>query len=522
MPILLALLFLVTTSYAAKTGDLYLNIIWHQHQPLYLDPESDELRGPWVRTHATKDYYDMAEMLGRYPEIHATINLTSSLLMQLQDYYVARLLPHLHVAADGKRELDAAAYFAAGLRTDPWIDLALKPAESFTDADRAKLVSESWNAFGISDVQIQRFPEYLALREKPRDSLTTDELRDIKAWFFLAHFDPDFLRGQSSLDVNLTDLVQERDGKFYHDGHFTEHDANRLVADAVRVMTEIVAVHEALQARGQIELITTPFYHPILPLLVDSDIAKVCQPKSELPQRFSFASDAHAQVAKGRAFYEKLFSRAPNGMWPAEGSISKGAADVFASHGIDWICGDMHVLWKSKPASLPIAQPYRLETPSGPIAIVFRETALSDHIGFSYQKMPPKIAVEHFIREILKYRPKGEEGDRLLTVILDGENAWEWYEQDMDAKEFLRGLYERLTALREAKLVTCVTPTEYFDGDSTTRKIPAHPIEELTEITELWPGSWINANFDTWIGEPEENQAWSICSKLGMLLQSLV
>ncbi|MCC6477299.1 hypothetical protein IT157_09625 [bacterium] len=518
MPILLALLLIVTTSCAAKTGDLYLNIIWHQHQPLYLDPETDELRGPWVRTHATKDYYDMAELIGRYPEIHATINLTSSLLMQLQDYYVVRLSPHLRDGADGKREIDAAAYFAAGRKTDPWIDLALRPTESFTEADRAKLVSESWNAFGISDVQIQHFPEYLALRTKARDSLTTDDLRDIKAWFFLAHFDPDFLRGTSPLDVNLTDLVEEREGKFYRDGHFSERDANRLVADAVRVMQEVRSVHGSLDfdnekrradgtAIWQCELITTPFYHPILPLLIDSDIARTCQPNAALPNRFAYPSDAEAQIVKGSYNFVMTFGYPNIGMWPAEGSISKDAAEAFAKLGMKWICGDMHVLSKSKPSSLPVARPYRIESPSGPIAIVFRETTLSDHIGFSYQKMEPKASVEHFIREILKFKPKGDEGDCLLTVILDGENAWEWYEHDMDGKEFLRGLYERLTALRENKVVTCVTPTEYFMGNP-ERGVPPHPIKDLTEITELWPGSWINANYDTWIGESEENKAW--------------
>jgi len=493
----------------AQAGHLYLNIIWHQHQPLYVDPETDELTGPWVRTHATKDYWDMAAMHERFPEVHATINLTSSLLLQLENYYVARMAPLVRMDENGKRAIDAEAYFAAGYPTDPWIDLALKPTEKFTDAERAKLLTEQWNAFGMSEIQIARFPEYEALRRMPHETLSIADMRDVKTWFFVAHFDPDFLRGTASLDVNLSDLVEERDGQFFVRGgkRFSERDANRVVAEAVRVMEEVVPVHRRLLESGQLEIITTPFYHPILPLLVDSDVAKTCQPKSELPTRFAYPTDANAQVIKGVNFYERLFKRAPQGMWPAEGSISQGAANVFAEHGVRWICGDMHVLNRSLPEGLDIAQPYRLKTPSGDIAIVFRETTLSDHIGFTYQNMDPDSSVEHFVHEIAKYIPSKDDGDKLLTVILDGENAWEWYRYDMDAKRFLTGLYTELTRLRDEGFVTCVHPTEYFRGNP-ERNIPAHPIAELTEITELWPGSWINANYDTWIGEPEENRAW--------------
>ena len=504
---------------SAHSGNLYLNLIWHQHQPLYLDPQTDQLRGPWVRTHATKDYYDMAAMHADFPEVHATINLTSSLLYQLDEYYVKRLAPYLVPPASrgegkggggqgGVWTIDAEKFLAQWEgKTDPWIDLALKPTSRFTAADRAKLLNEPWNAFVISSLQIARFPEYEALRDKNRDSLTTEQLTAVKSWFFLAHFDPDFLRGSAKLDVNLTDLLDEHDGKFYLKHPLTERDANRLVADAVRVICEVVPIHRELMQSGQIEIITTPFYHPILPLLIDSDVARICQPRDSLPTRFAFPQDAQAQVAKGRQYYEALFKAQPQGMWPAEGSISEAAADVFARNKINWICGDMHVLARSSPADLPVNQPYRLSTPSGDIAIVFRETVLSDHIGFTYQKMDPVEAATHFVNEVMKYRPKAGEPDALLTVILDGENAWEWYEHDLDANIFLRTLYEKFTAARENGAFTCVTPTEYVEGNP-ARKIPAHPVSTLKQIETLWPGSWIGASFDTWIGEPEENKAW--------------
>ncbi len=148
-----------------KTGKtLYLNIIWHQHQPLYLDPESDQLQGPWVRTHGTKDYYDMAAVLEQYPNIHFTVNLTSSLLSQLQTYYVERLAPFVDVK---KNRVNAVRYFAKyGGKTDPWIDLALKPTAQFNAQDYRYLLTNIWNAFGVSEIIISRFPEYKSLREK--------------------------------------------------------------------------------------------------------------------------------------------------------------------------------------------------------------------------------------------------------------------------------------------------------------------------------------------------------------------
>lgn len=502
----------------ALAGDLYLNLIWHQHQPLYLDPETDQLRGPWVRTHATKDYYDMAAMHRNFHEVHATINLTSSLLMQLDEYYVMRIQPFLYLHEDGKWAVRAGEFLAAWEgRTDPWIDLALKPTGEFTEADRSTLLDETWNAFGISRIQMSHFPEYEALQDKDHSLFTEDDLTAVKAWFFLAHFDPDFLRGTALLDVDLSDLLAERDGRFYLIHPLTERDANRLVADAVRVMAEVIPVHKSLlydpgSGAGQLEVITTPFYHPILPLLIDTDIAAVCQPADSLPERFAYPADAQAQVAKSVRYYKEVFGIAPRGMWPAEGSISEAAAGVFAENDINWICGDMQVLARSEPSNLPVAAPYRLQTSSGDIAVVFRETHLSDHIGFTYQSMEPDSAADHFLEHVLEYSPADEEPDRLLTVILDGENAWEWYEYDFDAKNFLRLLYEKLSAARREGLLTCVTPTEYFHGNI-ARGIPPHPVGSLTQIEKLWPGSWISANFNTWIGEQEENLAWEYLLK---------
>jgi alpha-amylase/alpha-mannosidase (GH57 family) len=498
-----------------------LNIIWHQHQPLYVNPETDQLTGPWVRTHATKDYYDMAAMLRKYPDVHCTINLTSSLLLQLQEYYVARLRPFVDVRRSTIREEFLARWKG---KTDPWIDLALMPAERFGTREKDFLYRNTWNCFSISDVIINRFPEYRALREKlPRqapasdDLYTPQELREIKFWFYLSMFDPDFLAGPVTLeDGSVCDLsgYVERggDGTYRLRRKVAERDCRRMVVEAYKVMASVIPVHRKLRydpakRRGQIDVITTPYYHPILPLIFDSDLARTCQPEDSLPSRFSWPEDADAQVAKAVRFYTKIFGTPPTGMWPGEGSVAQEILPILRKHGILWTASDVKVLSRSRPSGKANATAYRFPAGERPISLVFRNTELSDRIGFKYQEYAGEEAAEDLVRAILDLAPENDEPEVLVTVILDGENAWEWYRKDADGKDFLNAFYRKLTRLhREGQIVT-TTMAEYIAGNP-ARGIPAHPVGRQPAMEWLWPGSWINGNFDTWIGEREENRAW--------------
>jgi len=511
----------VGDDYETEKGVIFLNLIWHQHQPLYLDPQKDELQGPWVRAHGTKDYYDMAAIVERYPDVHFNVNLTSVLLFQLQKYYVDRLGPFVNIEAN---RIDAEAFLAEwGGRTDPWIDLALTDAANFGAAEDRLLHLGAWNCFGVSDVVIERFPEYLALREKG-GGYTVDEKRAIKVWHYIAWFDPDFLRGPVMLPegwtVDLSDLVMEKeDGTFVLRDPITEETANRIVAETYKVLASVVPIHaklmyDPLARSGQVEVMTTPYYHPILPLIHDTEVARTCQPGDPLPPAFSYPEDAHAQVAKAVPFYKGLFGRAPAGMWPGEGSVSESIVPLLAENGIRWMATADKVLRQSSPAGQPVWRPYRVEV-AGPdgepasLAVVFRDTDLSDRIGFRYQRLYGEEAADDFIRQVLKYAPEPGEEDRLLTVILDGENAWEWYVRDNDGKEFLGALYRKLAKLYAERKIVTVTTSEYIEGNP-SRGVPAHPIRTMAKLDRLWPGSWIDGTFSTWIGEGEENRAWDL------------
>jgi alpha-amylase/alpha-mannosidase (GH57 family) len=511
-----------TTANKRVNKTLYLNIIWHQHQPMYLDPATDQLKGPWVRTHGTKDYYDMAATVAKYPAIHVTVNLTSSLMVQLDEYYVKRLRPFIDLR---KNRVDAKKYFEVFRgKTDPWIDLALKSTTQFTKDDLNFLLTNVWNAFSVSDVLILRFPEYRALREKFRkegvEGLSEQDRREIKFWFYLANFDPDFLAGKVELltggTIDLGDIIGKQDDGMYRlKKRISEDDCNRIVAETYKVLAAVIPTHKKLMYhtsthQGQVEVITTPFYHPILPLIFDSDLAKVCQPNDSMPPRFHYPEDADAQVSMAVEFYKKQFGVMPTGMWPAEGAVAHDVTAIFAAHGIQWIATDEKNLARSKAESHEKYYPYSVATQGAkvPVAVVFRDTELSDKIGFVYQNYKGEDAADDFIKSILQYLPAADEPDRLLTVILDGENAWEWYRLDNDGKEFQNALYRKLSALFDAKLVTTTTVTEFVNGNP-SRGVPAHPVEGLKKISWLWPGSWINANYDTWLGEREENLAWS-------------
>lgn len=509
-------------SSAAPKRPLYLNIIWHQHQPLYLDPSKDQLQGPWVRTHGTKDYYDMAALIKKYPEIHCTINLTSSLLYQLDDYYVQRLKPFVDLK---KNRIQAKRFLNtwAG-KTDPWIDLALKPTEEFTGDELTYLLYNSWNAFAINDNIINRFPQYKALKEKyiksGTSSLTIQERREIKFWFFLAYFDPDFLEQRvdlaNGMSVNLLDLVKKNEDQTYTlKKTVSEDDCNRIITETYKVLSAVIPVHKQLMYhrkshKGQIEIITTPFYHPILPLIYDSDLEKVCQPNDPAPHRFQYPQDAAAQIAKAVNYYVKQFGTAPSGMWPAEGSVADDVLLLFKKNGIQWIATDEKVLALSTPGNQPKYFPYLVlhqANIDSSVVLVFRDTEISDKIGFTYQTYKGEDAATDFISSILKYASADGSEDRLLTVILDGENAWESYRYDNDGKQFLNAMYRKLSELDKTGQIKTVTPIEYLEGNP-GRAVPSHPAQSLPKLQWLWPGSWINANFDTWIGEDEENRAW--------------
>jgi len=512
---------------------VYLNLVWHQHQPSYLDPGADELQGPWVRKHATKDYFDMTALVGEYPKVHFNVNLTSSLLNQL-DLYLERLEPYVDVAAG---TVDESGFLAAWAgKTDPWVDLLLEDTPTIDGASEAQLgrfYADVWSCKSIAEPLRAFFPEYEALIAKDSATYTQLDLAKLKVWFELGWMDPTFLDGPvtvysdgADVVVDLSDVVDEGDdGTYtlasgYDDLASLETLANRLVAENYKIMKGVFEIHRALGwdgTSGQVEVLTTPFFHPILPLLHDTDLAVEGQPADTLPDpAFQYPGDAYIQIDMAVEYYTRRFGHAPRGMWPSEGSVAEEVVPAFRDNDIDWIATDRQVLDKGMPgASHLMAYQVDVDTVVGndgddndAMMIVFRDTDLSDKVGFFYQSNPPAENAADFVVEVESSAGPWGEPRRLLSVILDGENAWEWYTQDHDARQFLAGAYAGLEAAYDEGSVITVTGSEYIDGNA-ARDVDAHPVADLPEYEDLWPGSWIGGRFDTWIGEVEENLGWN-------------
>ncbi len=514
---------------------VYLALIWHQHQPFYVDVAKDELSGPWVRKHSTKDYYDMVSILEGYPDVHMTVNLTAVLLTQLLTYYVDRMGPYVDTA---NNTVDEAGFLGQWRgHTDPWVDLLLDDTPDPegilgplpTDAQKELFYDAPWSCLSTGDALMAFFPEYRVLRDKNPLTYNHADLLLLKIMFEIAWFDPDFLNGPVAMPdgsvVNLSDVVsRDSMGRFTLAVPPSEELANRLVAENFKIMKNVVGIHQKLRFdpttnAGQIEVTTTPFYHPILPLLVNTELARSGQPYDTLPNpAYTYPDDAFAQVAKGVKFYRDLFGQDPLGMWPGEGSVAEEVVAAFVQNGVQWIATDQEVLAKSLSSAPACYQcyPYRVDadkvsgdggTQNDEMAMVFRDTGLSNKVGFNFQGMYGQVAAQEFLKDVAAMAPSFGGGDRLVTVVLDGENAWESYTKEHDAKGFHQALYKALQdGFRVGELVP-VTVAEYIQGNP-ARNVPAHPIHALQELEPLWAGSWIGGTYSTWIGEAEENLAW--------------
>ena len=300
-------------------------------------------------------------------------------------------------------------------------------------------------------------------------------------------------------------------------------------ADSDRVTYRAVGIRE-LQDLGQIEISVTPFFHPIAPLLMDTDLAAPDRPGTSPPPRFAHPEDLERQVIDAIDFYRDRFGRPPRGMWPAEGAVSAPVVPLLARHGIRWIATDEGVLARSGRYGYRVDDPNVLCQPfqalaaerEGGLSVFFRHHGLSDAIGFQYAHDPePERAAATFVlaaKDIA--RGLRSAGDHVLAVILDGENAWSSYRQD--GHPFLHAFYRALAADAEIKTVTMA---EYIDGNQ-TRRLSPHPMAEQTRVYELFTGSWIDepdsapgVDLGTWVGESEENLAWALLGSVRLLLE---
>ena len=453
--------------------DLTVCLLWHMHQPLYLDEEAGESLLPWVFLHGVKDYYEMARHLEAVEGMRATVNFVPSLLDQL-DLYARPGLPAdrflRHVAMDPAQMDQAARDFLRNF---------------FFSANQER--------------QIQPSPRYAELfqRAHGRGSnratpLSPQDLLDLQVWFLLAWCGA-WLREEDPLVASL----------LAKDHSFSSDEKMALLARMQEVVGEIVPRYRALAEAGKVELSFTPYYHPILPLLCDTNTGRESNAATHLPQRrVRRPGDAMVQVERGLARHADAFGGPPAGCWPAEGGLSQAGVEILSDAGSHWAAGDESVLFASlgrPPRTDGEVTPdlYRLYAAPGAAAeltLAFRDHNLSDRIGFTYSRWESEAAVADLITHLQTLREglKGKAKQPVVNLILDGENAWEFYPDN--GRPFLLALYR---ALAETDGLVPATLSGAIDAGC-----------DRGTLDHLHPGSWIHGNFNIWIGHPEKNLAW--------------
>jgi alpha-amylase/alpha-mannosidase (GH57 family) len=444
-------------------------LLWHMHQPYYEDLVTREHFLPWVRLHALKDYYGMAALMREFPGVRVTFNLVPSMLVQLEA-------------------------FAADRARDPYLELGLKPAADLGDADVAFMLKNFFHAQRHRMIYVYpRYRELLEQRERGRFSVA--DLRDLQVWQKLAWIDPSYLAD----DARVQALVDKQ-------RLFSEDDKQVLRAVELELLNRVIPEYRDGVARGQIEVSTSPFYHPILPLLCDTDIYLRTHPESPMPRRrFHRPQDALEQLERAAAYHERLFGRRPVGVWPSEGSVSDAMVPLVARAGFTWMATDEEILAKSiggrfvRDVAGHLDQPerlyaaYRVNAGGAAVNCLFRDHAMSDLIGFVYSGWEASAAAGDFVARLVEAgrRYSAKTGaDAVIPIILDGENAWEHFEGG--GRPFLRALYGALQSNRELETVTmadaCAQPRHTLNG--------------------IFPGSWIDANFYIWIGHGDDRRGW--------------
>ncbi|HEY6306762.1 MAG TPA: glycoside hydrolase family 57 protein [Candidatus Angelobacter sp.] len=461
-----------------------LLFLWHMHQPFYKDLVTGEYRLPWVRLHALKDYYGMVKLLEEFPGIHQTFNLVPSLMAQIQDY-------------------------VSGAARDPFFDVAAKPASELAGAEKGFALQYLFQA--NLNQMIGRYPRYRELWQefgsRPEEAarlvprMTERDITDLQVLSQIAWMDEFFLD-----QPEIRELV--RKGRDYS---LTEQQM--VIQKEREFLGMVLPAYASAAARGGIEISTSPYYHPILPLVCDTNLGAVAHSGLPLPERrFQHPEDARDQIVRGMALYKQVFGSAPRGMWPSEGSVSNETLAIAHGAGLKWVASDEGVLGRSLGTSFfrdgsgcleaasaeKLYQIFRWEREGAAMHVLFRDHSLSDLIGFVYSGVPAQAAAEDFIRRVKQSAEPVLRSGRsaVVPVILDGENAWESYPQS--GREFLRRLYE---GIQKDGSFEALTVSEAVEREPATGKLGS-----------IFPGSWINANFDVWIGAPEDNLAWDYLS----------
>lgn len=445
------------------------------HQPMYQLTSDGDYLMPWVRLHAIKDYLDMVEMIDKFKNIKLNFNLVPLLLDSIIDY-AERGLHDIH----------------SRLTITPIKDLSDEAKQfilhNFFDANYRTMIypSEEYNRL-YQKIQGETEPDI--------DLFTDQEYSDLMALFNLAWFDPVYKTKYPELK------------KLYKKGkNYTDEDRVKIIDIQRDIMKKIIPAYKKYWNDGRIEVTTSPYFHPILPILLDSDDVK---------KDFSLNAytDAKLQTQFAMDRIEELLGKRPRGIWPSEQCIDPKTLELFASLGIDWTISDEGVLSDSinfefiRDFKGHLEDPYHLvktynyKGKDNNIKVVFRDGTIPNLISFEYPNHNPIAAANDLYDRIKVIQSKllsSPDTKHMLTIAMDGENCWENYMED--GASFLKALY---TLIDEDETLETVRISDFID-----RKKHHKPLDKVAS------GSWINRSFKLWIDEPLKNLAWTYLKRV--------
>jgi alpha-amylase/alpha-mannosidase (GH57 family) len=444
---------------------LAVALVWHMHQPWYRDDVAGQFVLPWVRRRAAKDYLHMLQVLERHPEMRVTINMVPSLLAQLELYNDAEV-------SDADR------------------DLCLRSAAELTAAEREFLVAgAAHDDYGHRVALLAPYIELVdRLASADAATVAVDDIRDLQLWTLLAWIDPDQIRADPALLV----LAQRGHG-------FNEADKHTVDRAQLALLRAVIPAYRDAVASGRVEPMTSPFHHPILPLLIDAASARVAAPGiaiAEPPLRAE--RDALEHVRRGLDGFERVVGRRPAAMWPPECAVSPQAVALMHGCGLRFAISDELVLNRTLGrGARDSGELYSAHTDSSGLSLVFRDAVLSNLIGFTYQSMPAEEAAADLLARLaaIAHARRDDGAASMVTIALDGENFKDFYAEN--ATPFLDALYSGLVASAELRTTHIAS---FLDRNEAARS-PLPPV---------WTGSWVDADLRTWIGEAAHTRAWAL------------
>ena len=447
-----------------------LTFLWHLHQPQYRTADG-RVHAPWVLLHAGGEYLTLVHALTATGLAGQVLNLTPVFLDQL-------------------------AAYRDGTARDPLLEALRTPARHLTPEAQGELLR--W-AFLLHPNQLHRWPRLAELaaragavpREEARKRFTTQDLADLQVLLVLAYAEPNL-----PWEPELGGLAEKG-------GHFSDSARRQAVDWLAACPGRLLGAYRKLASEEGIEISTSPFGHPIIPLLLDTGVVRdswAPHPAPAVPA-FSAPDDAEEHMRLGLDVMRNL-GFAPVGCWPPEGSVSEAAVALYATNGVRWLATDEGILAASLGRALSsesgvgqeLFQPWQL--PAGGPMLFFRHRGFSDFIGFQASRFADEAdAARDFVfhlRRTASHLP----ADAGIVVALDGENPWTSYPQG--GTKFLVTLARELEQSTQLRLVTL--------GERAAEETP-------TPLPHLHPGSWIGGTFATWIGHEEKNRGWELLAR---------